>query len=336
MPHVKPVNVQLQLCWLAGLLEGEGSFLAGPPSMPNSPAIVLAMTDDDIVDRVATIFGNAVFRTDRGHERGWKPAFITRIRGGRAAQWMTDLRPLMGERRQAQIDRALSQRRDRRVRWRTPQDRCATPSCARSVAVRGLCHEHYNSWWRSMKGGRPSRHRPVDPPSPSGLDSRRRVVFPAPDDLEAIAWLAGLLEGEGCFGIAKSGSRSYPRISLHMCDLDVLQRAASMMGASSVYAYADRRAKGRQWSQMYGLAVSGTRAASEMVRLRTFMGGRRSRQIDEALSSYEPIRLVSPPPICVVRACERPHESRGLCHKHYMSWHRDRRRGREPRVTPLR
>lgn len=48
------------------------------------------------------------------------------------------------------------------------------------------------------------------------------------------------------------------------------------------------------------------------------------------------IRLVDPPPTCVVPGCDRPHESRGLCHKHYMSWLRDVAKGRAPRVTPLR
>lgn len=42
-----------QLSWVAGLLEGEGTFLAPPPSSPNQPRLRVQMTDRDIVDRFA-------------------------------------------------------------------------------------------------------------------------------------------------------------------------------------------------------------------------------------------------------------------------------------------
>ena len=41
-----------------------------------------------------------------------------------------------------------------------------------------------------------------------------------------IAWLGGLLEGEGCFSLKKD---KYPRISLAMTDEDVIVKAASLM-----------------------------------------------------------------------------------------------------------
>lgn len=43
--------------WLAGLLEGEGSFLKGPPSAPRYPVLSLQMTDEDVVARVAAMLG---------------------------------------------------------------------------------------------------------------------------------------------------------------------------------------------------------------------------------------------------------------------------------------
>jgi hypothetical protein len=42
------------LHWLAGLLEGEGTFIAGPPSAPRSPAVQVAMVDRDIVERAGS------------------------------------------------------------------------------------------------------------------------------------------------------------------------------------------------------------------------------------------------------------------------------------------
>jgi hypothetical protein len=46
-----------ELHWLAGLLEGEGSFTAGPPSSPRMPVISVNMTDEDVVARLGRIPG---------------------------------------------------------------------------------------------------------------------------------------------------------------------------------------------------------------------------------------------------------------------------------------
>jgi hypothetical protein len=73
-----------------------------------------------------------------------------------------------------------------------------------------------------------------------------------------------------------------------------------------------------------------------MLRLKAAMGKRRQEAIDEALGSYRPIRLVDPPDHCAVAGCFDAHRGRGLCHKHYMMWSRDKAKGREARITPLR
>ena len=73
-----------------------------------------------------------------------------------------------------------------------------------------------------------------------------------------------------------------------------------------------------------------------MRELRPYMGLRRIAAINVALAAYHPIRLTQMSATCVVSGCNRPHRSRGLCHAHYMSWWRDRAKGRAPRVTPLR
>lgn len=96
----------LDLYWLAGLLEGEGSFCKGPPSRPNSIQISLQMTDEDVVARVATLFGVAYARS-LPKKRKWKVIYRTVLRGYPAFLLMQKLRPLMGQRRQGQIDAAL-------------------------------------------------------------------------------------------------------------------------------------------------------------------------------------------------------------------------------------
>lgn len=318
--------------WLAGLLEGEGSFVAGPPSAPTCPAVALPMTDRDFVERAAELLDRAVCVVRPKPGSNHKTAYATRVKGATAAIWMSALRPLMGSRRCAQIDRALAGLPPRRARWKAPAVACATARCARPAATKGLCKIHYHLWWKSKKRGTAPRYFPIDPPPPV-----QTVVLtgPAPDlgDDRWLAWLAGLFEGEGTFS---SNGASYPVIQITMCDLDVLERAAELIGVRRIGRVHDPRALERGWTQAYRFGVGGARAAELMRRLRPFMGQRRSGAIDRALGRYRPVRLVRPPATCVVTDCTGPHEARGLCHKHYMSWHRDRKRGREPRVKPLR
>ena len=95
------------LYWLAGLLEGEGTFIAGPPSAPRTPAVQISMADRDIIDRVAKLMDCAVSVVPARRE-GWRAAYCARVRGPRAVEWMHRLRPFLGQRRRAQIDRAIA------------------------------------------------------------------------------------------------------------------------------------------------------------------------------------------------------------------------------------
>jgi hypothetical protein len=92
--------------WLAGLLEGEGSFVRSPPSSPNTINVSLEMTDEDVVARVAAMWGVAYCKPHK-RKATWKQSFRVTVRGGPASRWMHLLRPLMGARRKGQIDAAL-------------------------------------------------------------------------------------------------------------------------------------------------------------------------------------------------------------------------------------
>jgi hypothetical protein len=107
IPRLVKQITTLDLHWLAGLLEGEGTFIPGPPSAPRTPAVVLTMADRDIVDRAAVLLDCAVTPV-RARRDGWREAYCVRVRGPRAVEWMRRLRPLMGYRRQGQIDRAVA------------------------------------------------------------------------------------------------------------------------------------------------------------------------------------------------------------------------------------
>lgn len=102
-----PMWSEADLYWLAGLLEGEGAFTAGPSARPNAPRITLGMTDIDVIRRAADLMGITSIHTTHRNPK-WQPMYHLSLKGKRAVEVMRTLYPLMGSRRQAQIDRALA------------------------------------------------------------------------------------------------------------------------------------------------------------------------------------------------------------------------------------
>ena len=96
-----------QQLWLAGLFEGEASFTF---TSSGYPRICLQMTDRDIVQSVADIFGVNV--QERARQKGrmnCKPIFILAIcKAQILCDTLTQLLPFMGERRSARINEQLS------------------------------------------------------------------------------------------------------------------------------------------------------------------------------------------------------------------------------------
>jgi len=104
LPAISPID----LAWLAGVLEGEGSFIetwVGRPKYHNV-VICLKMTDRDVVDRVAALWNSGVY--DEKVPRSIlsrKVSYAAYLTGQRAIALMYQLWPHMGERRRAQISR---------------------------------------------------------------------------------------------------------------------------------------------------------------------------------------------------------------------------------------
>ncbi len=77
-----------QLYWLAGILEGEGSFLKAPPSAPNRPSISMQSTDEDVIAKVASMMNVSYWQApSESYERnGWKRAYAVHLRDGRGVE----------------------------------------------------------------------------------------------------------------------------------------------------------------------------------------------------------------------------------------------------------
>ena len=91
--------------WVAGILEGEGSFNLLPGNGKYYPHIIVAMTDRDIIERVANILGFKVGNPEIVPP--YKTRYRTQQSGRPAAEWMMTLYCLMGARRKEQIRKCL-------------------------------------------------------------------------------------------------------------------------------------------------------------------------------------------------------------------------------------
>lgn len=101
---------------------------------------------------------------------------------------------------------------------------------------------------------------------------------------EEAAWLAGLLEGEGCFWLGRQrGTRKREiTVKLKMTDRDVVERASVLMGCPRVEMEIDKRPRK---SATYVARVHGAAAARLMLAVRPYMGERRGGKIDECLAA---------------------------------------------------
>lgn len=99
------------------------------------------------------------------------------------------------------------------------------------------------------------------------------------------AWLAGLLEGEGCFWSKRREharcTRQVPSLKLQMCDRDVVERVANLVGAKVTTLRPQRE----HWLRTYIVKMEGHPALEVMRAVRPYMGWRRGQKIDELLSS---------------------------------------------------
>jgi hypothetical protein len=149
-----------ELHWLAGLLEGEGSFMVGPPSSPGLPVLAVNMTDEDVMARIGRIFGRKVHAVRPRNVR-WQTSYLVRVNGRAAVQWMNALRPLMGLRRQAQIDRALASYAPRPVALLTDESaRAALDALASAATVKAVADRFGVSIWciYDLRLGRTFKH----------------------------------------------------------------------------------------------------------------------------------------------------------------------------------
>lgn len=272
----------LRLAWLAGLLEGEGTFLRPPPSMPNCPIVSCRMTDRDVVEQVAAQFGPAVMEIDKGE---YRTEFAATLKGQGAVALMTDIRPLMGERRQQAIDAALYYYR--------PPARKLSFDVAKEIRRRFALGESVSSLARNYNVARQTIHpilkgriyrAPPHRPWRDQLPELPRVDPPPWMSEHELHWLAGWLEGEGSFLAPPPSKPNLPRISGQARDKDVVAEVGRLLQIKPVFDPSGPF-RNPNWSPMWRVLVQGRRAITLMLALEPLMGQRRGEKIRAAITA---------------------------------------------------
>jgi hypothetical protein len=266
--------------WLAGLLEGEGSFMRGAPSAPAYPIIACRMTDLDTVELVAAAFGTSVQAIEKGRH---KTEFAASLRGSRAAELMRLLRPMMSLRRQRAIDQALN--------TYTPPVRKLDFAKAQEIRKLEEQGETITSLSRLFGVSRPTvravlngRLYPVPgrfPWRPLSFVIRGATAAGTGLNWKELYWLAGWLEAEGSFCKPPPSSPRKARIHAGSTDRDVIQEVARLLCVTA----RGERSRASHWSPYWRLLLGGGRAITVMQAIRPVMGQRRSSQIDAAIAS---------------------------------------------------
>ena len=105
-------------------------------------------------------------------------------------------------------------------------------------------------------------------------------------DSRDIRWLAGWLEGEGCFQMRRFGNRTpIPIIAANSTDEDVVKRASKILGGKgkTYFVKVTHKMHKPAWTKV----VSSTLAVSWMMTLYSLMGKRRQAKIKEILDEWK-------------------------------------------------
>jgi hypothetical protein len=104
-----------------------------------------------------------------------------------------------------------------------------------------------------------------------------------------VDWLAGLLEGEGCFSRQRGATGTCtPLVSVAMTDLDVIEEVRRLMQEIGGRDMKIRRRALPSGKTAYGLSVTGLPAVKIMLTVLPLMGTRRSRDISRITSEWNP------------------------------------------------
>lgn len=146
-----------EIAWLAGILEGEGYFAYinngknRNQARYSIPKIVVAMNDQDVIERVALMFATTAHAIPQLPPRN--TTYRASITGKTAIEWMLVLYPYMGNRRRERIRWIIAQENSRPMKRQSrPRPDPQGFTLASDLPV--LDEGHYSLTGRDMVTGR--------------------------------------------------------------------------------------------------------------------------------------------------------------------------------------
>jgi hypothetical protein len=124
------------------------------------------------------------------------------------------------------------------------------------------------------------------------------------------AWLAGLLEGEGYFGLVcrKGRASRYLTLRVSMTDEDIIKRAAEAMGGATIHRIYSPRFRENGWQPQYSAALYGDKAIAVIDKIYPYLGERRRAAIDKAMAERSVNREID----CANPDCGQRFTTRGV------------------------
>jgi hypothetical protein len=113
---------------------------------------------------------------------------------------------------------------------------------------------------------------------------KRELYF----DTRQLAWLVGLMEGEGSFARGSPAKPRRPTTSINMTDEDVISRVCKLWG-TRLWTL---KVTESRYKIPYRTELVGGSAVAMMTLLRPHLSARRQTQIDEAVATYQPLRSI--------------------------------------------
>lgn len=130
---------------------------------------------------------------------------------------------------------------------------------------------------------------------------------------EQMAWLAGVLEGEGCFAIVSK----IPLITITMGDRDIIENVEKVMKSTSKMMEIEPKTANRK--KMFRTQIYGHQVIELLPKIYEHMGERRRSKIDELLQ-WEPKNRKEED--CINDVCghlDRPYLAKGMCQQCYVA-----------------
>ena len=100
-----------------------------------------------------------------------------------------------------------------------------------------------------------------------------------------LGWVAGFLEGEGCFYIRRNGKWHYPSIRVQSVDVDALEKLRNFTGVGWVYGPYEPRRNGISKQRYWCWALDSRDQVNMLLKkILPLMSQRRAKRIKEILN----------------------------------------------------